>query len=105
MNVEREKLKKNILRKKVLVCLKGLKGAPLNTKNFHKMFLIFFFNIYEKCIWYQFKILFQTYARNKKKENFDRKVFKLQRFSKILPNVGRNALLWGGGGSLIQKPT
>ena len=32
----------------------------------------------------------------KKKEIFDRKVFKLQRFSKVFPNVGENALFWRG---------
>ena len=32
----------------------------------------------------------------KKKEMLDRKVFKLQRFSKVFPNVGGNALFWRG---------
>ena len=32
----------------------------------------------------------------KKKEIFDRKVFKLQRFSIVFPNVGGNALFWMG---------
>ena len=32
----------------------------------------------------------------KKEEIFDRKVFKLQRFSKVFPNVGVNALFWSG---------
>ena len=31
-----------------------------------------------------------------KKVIFDRKVFKLQRFSKVFPNVGGNALVWRG---------
>ena len=32
----------------------------------------------------------------KKKDIFDRKVFKLQRFSKVFPNVGGNVLFcWG----------
>ena len=30
----------------------------------------------------------------KKKEFFDRKVFKLQRFSKVFPNVDEIALFW-----------
>ena len=32
----------------------------------------------------------------RKKEILDRKVFKLQRFNKVFPNVGRNALFWRG---------
>ena len=32
----------------------------------------------------------------KKKEIFDRKVFNLQRFSKVFPNVGENAHFWRG---------
>ena len=32
----------------------------------------------------------------KKKEILDGKVFKLQRFSKVFPNVGGNALFWKG---------
>ena len=32
----------------------------------------------------------------KKKDISDRKVFKLQRFSKVFPNVGGNALFWRG---------
>ena len=32
----------------------------------------------------------------KKKEILNRKVFKLQRFSKVFPNVGGNALFWRG---------
>ena len=32
----------------------------------------------------------------KKKESFDRNVFKLQRFSKVFSNVGGNALFWRG---------
>ena len=31
-----------------------------------------------------------------KKYIFDHKVFKLQRFSKVFPNVGGNALFWSG---------
>ena len=30
----------------------------------------------------------------KKKDIFDRKVFKFQRFSKVFPNVVENALFW-----------
>ena len=29
-----------------------------------------------------------------KKEIFNHKIFKLQRFSKVFPNVGENALFW-----------
>ena len=56
---------KNILRKKVLVCLKGLKGAPSNTLGlfFGKKF---FFNTHEKYMFYSFKIFSQKYAWNKK---------------------------------------
>ena len=32
----------------------------------------------------------------KKKDIFDRKVLKLQRVSKVFPNVGGNALFWRG---------
>ena len=32
----------------------------------------------------------------KKKDMFDRKVFKLQRFSKVFPNVGGNVLFLRG---------
>ena len=37
----------------------------------------------------------QKNARNKNLKN-DRNVFKLQRFSKVLPNVGGNPLFWRG---------
>ena len=32
----------------------------------------------------------------KKKDIFDRKLFKLQRFRKVFPNVGGNSLFWRG---------
>ena len=32
----------------------------------------------------------------KKKKKFDGKVFKLQRFSKVFPNVGGKTLFWRG---------
>ena len=32
----------------------------------------------------------------KKKKKLDRKVFKLQRFSKVFPNVGGKTLFWRG---------
>ena len=32
----------------------------------------------------------------KQKKKFDRKVFKLQRFSKVFPNVGGKTLFWRG---------
>ena len=32
----------------------------------------------------------------KKKEIFDSKVFKFQRFSKVFPNVGEKTLFWRG---------
>ena len=38
----------------------------------------------------------QKYVRNKQKEILDRNVFKLQRFSKVFPNVGGDALFWRG---------
>ena len=38
----------------------------------------------------------QKYAGNKKERNIDRKVFKLQGFSKVFPNVGKTALFWRG---------
>ena len=79
MNVEEKKLKKKIA-EKVIVCLKGLKGAPWNTLK-----LFFLLNI--------FKIFSSTFIKNafytnskknhknmhviKKKEIIDRKVFKL----------------------------
>ena len=45
---------KNILRKKVLVCSKGLKWAPSNTlRLFPQNVCNFFFNIHDKCILYQ----------------------------------------------------
>ena len=77
--------------KKIIVCFNGLKGAPLNalklfpTKCF---FFVFFVNYYEKSIWYKIHVFVpQKYSFNKKKI-VDHKVFKLQRFSKVLPNVG-----------------
>ena len=55
-----KKLKKNILWKKVLVCSKGPPFSPSNILWLffpaNVFFLIFFFNIHKKCIWYQFKI-------------------------------------------------
>ena len=56
---------------------------------FRKMFLIFF-NIYKKK---KHMIPIQDFFHKnmhaiKKKEIFDRKVFKMQRFSKVLPNAG-----------------
>ena len=56
----------------------------------------FFFIIYEKCIWYQFKIRSQKYARNKKERYFWRKGLQLERFSKVFPNVDGKALFWSG---------
>ena len=38
----------------------------------------------------------KKYTHIKKKEIFDRKVFKMQCFSKVFPNVGGNALFWRG---------
>ena len=38
----------------------------------------------------------QKYAHYKKKSFFDRKVFKLQRFGQVFPNVGGKALFWRG---------
>ena len=57
-------------------------GAPLSPSNtlwlFSAKCFSFFLNIHKNCILYQFKIFSQKYARNKKKEIFDSKVFKLQ---------------------------
>ena len=58
-------------KKKVIVCSKGLKGAPLNTLNFFslKFFNLFFFNIHKQFIFYQFKTFFsQKYEVIKKKD-------------------------------------
>ena len=46
-------------------------GAPFNSFEHTMTFsAIFFLNIHKKCIWYQFKIFSQNYARNKKERNF-----------------------------------
>ena len=97
MNVEEKKSKK-ISRKSHSV-LEGFKGGPFeHTKSFSaKCFLKNLSNIYEKFICYQFKICFHKNMHViKKKEIFDHKVFKLQRFSKVSPNVCGNALFWRG---------
>ena len=96
MNVEKKI--KNILRKKVLVCSKDLKGAPLNTlKLFSAKCLKKIFSTFIKNAFDTNSIFFsQKYAGNKIKRNFDRKVFKLQRFSKVFPYVGGNALVLRG---------
>ena len=50
----------------------GFKRGPFeHTKTFvRKLFLIFFFNVYEKCISFQFQIFSQKYACIKKKNFF-----------------------------------
>ena len=37
-----------------------------------------------------------THVINKKNYIRDRKIFKLQRYGKVLPDVGGNALIWRG---------
>ena len=91
------KKKKTFCRKKVIVCSKGLKGAPSNP-------LKLYFLIFLKKISPIKKINLDTnsgfFHKNMhvtiKKEIFYRKVFELQRFSKGFPNVGGNALFWRG---------
>ena len=76
-------------------------GAPLSPSNtlwlFPQNVFNFILNIHKKCILYQFK---KNFHKNmhviKKKEIFDSKVFKLQRFSKVFPNVGGKTLFWRG---------
>ena len=73
MNDEEEKnRRKKFSRKKMLlVCLKGAPLSPSNTLwliSANGVFLIFFFNINKKCIWYQLKIFSPKIADNKKKK-------------------------------------
>ena len=81
-------VKKKPFAKKSFSVFKGPPLSPLNT-----LWLFFCsmlkkkFNNHKKCIWYQFKNMHIL----KKKEVFDRKVFKLQHFSKKIPNA-RNKL-------------
>ena len=58
------------------------------------MFFNCFFNIHKNAFYTNSRFLSQKNACNKKKEIFDSKVLKLQRFSKDFPNVGENALFW-----------
>ena len=75
-------------------------GAPLTPFEhtiifFRKVFFFLFVkNIYKKCIWHKFKTFSQKNQVIKKKEIVDCKVFKLQRLSKVFPNVSENALFW-----------
>ena len=103
-----KKNKTNILGEKVIVCSKGLKGAPPNTlklfffflKNIFNFFLV---NIHKKCILYQFKTFFTKYSGNKKERNYWLQGLQIvafqQSFSQCwwkLPILER---------SLIKKPT
>ena len=78
----------------------GLKGGPFEyttTFFFHKFFL-------KKCFQHSLKmhwIPIQEFCHKnmhkiKKKDIFDRKIFKSQRFSNVFPNVGGNSLFWRG---------
>ena len=70
--------------------MKDLIGAPSNTlKKFRKMAYFNFFYIFMKNAFATNSRFFHNMMQViKKKEMFDRKVFKLQHFSKGLPNVG-----------------
>ena len=63
--------------KKIIVCSKGLKGAPSNkqTKKLAKQF--FFSSIRKNAFYTDSKLFKQKYAGKKKKKNNDCKVFKL----------------------------
>ena len=80
------------------MCSKGLMGAPSNTLKlfpqniFKKKFSIFI----KKILFTNSRFVSQKYAHNKKKDIFGHKVFKLRRFSNVLPNVCGNALFWRG---------
>ena len=74
-------------------------GAPFkHTKTFSAKGYKFFFslNIHAKCILCQFKIFFHKNTHVIKKKKCVHKIFKLQCYSKVLPNVGGNALFWNG---------
>ena len=68
---------------------KGFKGGPFeHTKTFFcKIFILFFVNIYEKCIFLPIQDFFLTKICMLLKNNclFLRKVFKLQRLAKFGP--------------------
>ena len=85
------------MQKKVIVCSKGLKGAPSNTLK-KILFMQNVFNFFSTFIKMHFiptqNLFLQKYVGNKKKEIIDRKVFKLKRFSKVFHYFG---------GSLIKK--
>ena len=77
------------------------KGAPLSTSNTLRLFSAkcfkFFFYIDKKNAFdTNLRFVSHKCERNKKERNLDRKDFKLQCFSKVFPNVGGNALFWGG---------
>ena len=90
-------IKKNILRKKSFSVFEGSPVKPFkHTKTFFPQNV---FNFFSQFSWKMHFIQIQYFFHNsmhliKKKELFDHKVFKLQRFRKVLPNVGGNALLW-----------
>ena len=103
MNVERKKLKTKICRIFFCVCLKGPRLNPLNKLwlFFCKMFFFIFFSTFIKNA---FDTNLTDFHKNmhviKKKDIFYCKVFKLQRFSNVFPNITENVLFWR---SLIKK--
>ena len=68
---------------------KGLKGGPFeHTKTFFSQNVVHLLPIQD--------FFHKNMHVIKKKKIFDRKVFKLQRFRKVFPNVGGNALFLRG---------
>ena len=62
-----------MLREKVIVCLKGLKGPLQTHKNSffpQNVWIFFFFNIHKKCVWYQFKVFHENMHIIKRKTFF-----------------------------------
>ena len=94
----KKKLKKHFAEKSHSV-FKGFKGGPFEyTKTFfRKMLLIFFLQHSLKMHLLPIQDFFHKNMHIIKiKIKFDCKVFKLQRFSKVFPNVGGNPLFLRG---------
>ena len=90
-------------KKKVLVFLKGPPLSPLNTISLFSakyFFKIYFFNIHKNAFDTNYKLFHKNMHVIKRKDIFDGKVFKLQRFSKVFPNVGEKLYF---GGIINQK--
>ena len=97
---------KNILRKKVMVCLKGKNGVPLNTLKLFpaKCFTFFSSSIFMKNAFSTNSRFFsQKYAHNKKEKFFWQQGLQIAAFQLSFSQWWLKGLFLEG--SLIQKPT